>query len=115
MVAAVDDCCSAAGIAAPGEPTAAVVVAAAGAVDDAYGDDFGRLVVLWLSVVPSAIEYRQTSFYLHTQMIRRFCCAPTVVVTFFFLLLLILIHSFVSSLPPLQQRNFLHNINPSTD
>lgn len=51
-----DDCCSAA-VAAPG---VAVVAAAAGAVDDAYGDDFGRLVVLWLSVVPSAIEYRQT-------------------------------------------------------
>lgn len=65
--AAADDCCSAAGVAAPVVPTvvaaAAVVVAAAaaGAVDDAYGDDFGRLVVLWLSVVPSAIEYRQTS------------------------------------------------------
>lgn len=65
--AAADDCCSAAGVAAPEVPTvvaaAAVVVAAAaaaGAVDDAYGDDFGRLVVLWLSVVPSAIEYRQT-------------------------------------------------------
>lgn len=54
--AVADDCCSAA-VAAPD----AAVVAAAGAVDDAYGDDFGRLVVLWLSVVPSAIEYRQTS------------------------------------------------------
>lgn len=63
--AAVDDCCSAAGVAAPGVPTvaaaAAVVAAAGAAVDDANGDDFGRLVVLWLSVVPSAIEYRQTS------------------------------------------------------
>lgn len=60
--AADDDCCSAAGVAAPGVPTAAAVVAAAaGAEDDANGDDFGRLVVLWLSVVPSAIEYRQTS------------------------------------------------------
>lgn len=56
--AVADDCCSAA-VAAPG--VAVVAAAAAGAVDDAYGDDFGRLVVLWLSVVPSAIEYRQTS------------------------------------------------------
>lgn len=56
--AAADDCCSA-GVAAP--DVAVVAAAAAGAVDDANGDDFGRLVVLWLSVVPSAIEYRQTS------------------------------------------------------
>lgn len=59
--AAADDCCSAAGVAAPGVAAAAVVAAAGAAVDDANGDDFGRLVVLWLSVVPSAIEYRQTS------------------------------------------------------
>lgn len=57
--AAADDCCSAA-VAAPGVAVVAAAAAAAGAVDDAYGDDFGRLVVLWLSVVPSAIEYRQT-------------------------------------------------------
>lgn len=57
--AVADDCCSAA-VAAPNVAVVAAAAAAAGAVDDAYGDDFGRLVVLWLSVVPSAIEYRQT-------------------------------------------------------
>lgn len=57
--AVADDCCSAA-VAAPDVAVVAAAAAAAGAVDDAYGDDFGRLVVLWLSVVPSAIEYRQT-------------------------------------------------------
>lgn len=43
-------------------PTAAPGVVAA-AVDDAYGDDFGRLVVLWLSVVPSAVAFQQTCRY----------------------------------------------------
>lgn len=45
-------------------PTAAAAPGvAAAAVDDAYGDDFGRLVVLWLSVVPSAVAFQQTCRY----------------------------------------------------
>lgn len=59
--AAADDCCSAAGVAAPGVAAAVVAAAAGAAVDDANGDDFGRLVVLWLSVVPSAVAFQQTS------------------------------------------------------
>lgn len=50
-------CCCSGPPAAPGVAAAA----AAAAVDDAYGDDFGRLVVLWLSVVPSAVAFQQTS------------------------------------------------------
>lgn len=50
-------CCSG----PPAAPGVAAAAAAAAAVDDAYGDDFGRLVVLWLSVVPSAVAFQQTS------------------------------------------------------